>query len=97
MTNLLTFPSPGVPWTSAEQTVLDRLGRVFAKATECECGTTDEGDPWIVFCGADSSFVAHVARIGTRYVMIWADGTSAYGADINRLLISALHRSSHAA
>lgn len=34
-----------------------------------DCGVTDEGDPWFVFCDAETGeVVAHFARIGRRYV-----------------------------
>ena len=37
---------------------------------EIECGITDEGDPWLVFCDADTSNVlCHFARLGgDKYV-----------------------------
>ena len=37
---------------------------------EIECGITDEGDPWLVFCDADTSNVlCHFARLGSdKYV-----------------------------
>jgi hypothetical protein len=34
-----------------------------------DCGITDEGDPWFVFCDAESGeIIAHFARIGGKYV-----------------------------
>jgi hypothetical protein len=34
-----------------------------------DCGVTDEGDPWFVFCDVESGeIVAHFARIGIKYV-----------------------------
>jgi hypothetical protein len=39
-------------------------------AFETDCGVTDEGDPWLVFCEADSGEIfAHFARIGGAYVV----------------------------
>ena len=36
---------------------------------EIECGITDEGDPWLVFCDADSSkLLCHLARLGAKYI-----------------------------
>ena len=97
MTTLLSFPAPGLPWTSAERRLLDQMGKMVGRATQCECGISDEGDPWIVFCDADSSFIAHVARIGARYLVVWADGTSVHGVSLDRLLSSARRRHAVAA
>jgi hypothetical protein len=97
MTTLLTFPIRGRPWTSAERSLLDQFGKALGEAIQCESGTTDEGDPWMVICDTDSSVVAHIARIGAGYVMIWADGTSDFGASLNRLVLSARHKGADAA
>ena len=97
MTTLLTFPAPSLPWSAAERRLLDQLGKIVNQATQCESGVTDEGDPWTAFFRSDGSFVAHVARIGTRYVLVWSDGTSAYASSLDRLLMSARSRGAVAA
>jgi len=39
------------------------------RAIESEHGLTDEGDPWYVFCDAESGeVIVHFARIGENYV-----------------------------
>ena len=46
--------------------ILCDLGFVF----ETDSGVADEGEPWLVFCEADSGeMFAHFARIGGRYVV----------------------------
>ena len=40
-----------------------------ARAGDVDLGVTDEGDPWFVFCDAESGdVVAHFARIGGTYL-----------------------------
>jgi len=97
MTALLIFPIRGLPWTSAERRLLDQLGKAFGEEIQCESGTSDEGDPWMAFCEPDSSFIAHVARIGAGYVLVWANGTSMCGTRLDRLLRSARRRITEAA
>jgi len=60
-------------WSNYE---LAQLHRVIAKlcgvgfAFETDSGVTDEGDPWLVFCEADSGEIfTHFARIGGEYVV----------------------------
>jgi hypothetical protein len=37
---------------------------------ETDCGITDEGEPWFVFCEANSGeVIAHFARIDGKYVV----------------------------
>ena len=46
--------------------ILRRLGL----SLDTDHGTTDEGEPWFVFCHADSGdVIAHCARIGEAYVV----------------------------
>lgn len=97
MTTLLAFPASNQPWSAAERRVLDQLGKVVNQAAQCESGVTDEGDPWTAFFRSDDSFVAHVARIGARYVLVWSDGTSAHASSLDRLLMSARRRGAVAA
>jgi len=34
-----------------------------------DCGVTDEGDPWFVFCDGESGdVIAHFARIDSKYI-----------------------------
>jgi len=46
--------------------ILCDLGFAF----ETDSGVTDEGEPWLVFCEADTGeMFAHFARIGGEYVV----------------------------
>jgi hypothetical protein len=101
MTTILTFPSRSCPWSSSEREVLDQIRRVFSDRgleTDCEHGITDEGDPWMA-CHetADGAFVAHIARIGVAYLLVWADGTSVRAASLNRFAEVARRGTVHAA
>ena len=101
MTTILAFPSRGRPWSSSEREVLDQIHRAFSDhglETNCEYGVTDEGDPWAVYNETfKGSFVAHIARIGTTYLLVWADGTSVRAASLNRFADAARRGRAHAA
>ena len=61
-----------IDWSLLELSIFEQAGRTLELQgvhVEVECGTTDEGDPWLVFCDADSSeTLCHVARLGNKYV-----------------------------
>jgi hypothetical protein len=101
MTTILAFPSRGRPWSSSEREVLDQIHRAFSDhglMTNCEHGVTDEGDPWAAYHEtAEGAFVAHIARIGVAYLLVWADGTSVRAASLYRLAKAARHGRAHAA
>jgi len=43
--------------------------RAGGMSIRTDCGVTDEGDPWFVFCADDSGeVIAHFARISSKYV-----------------------------
>jgi hypothetical protein len=57
-------------WTNEEFAELYRVEHSLFQAglaVETECGVSDEGDPWFVFCHGDGHVVAHAARIDGLY------------------------------
>jgi hypothetical protein len=60
-------------WSKHEQALLHRavgLLREAGHSIETDAGVTDEGDPWFVFCDAESGdVIAHFARIGGTYLV----------------------------
>jgi hypothetical protein len=63
---------PSTDWSLLEFSIIVEVGRSLelrGVRVEFDCGMTDEGDPWLVFCDADSSeLLCHVARLGKLYV-----------------------------
>ena len=60
-------------WSLLELSILEQARKTLefqGGHVEIECGITDEGDPWLVFCDADTSNVlCHFARLdGDKYV-----------------------------
>ena len=59
-------------WSDQEFAQLHRAAKILGKdglRLDTDHGVTDEGDPWWVFCDADTGeIVVHFARIGGRYV-----------------------------
>jgi len=55
---------------------------------EFDCGMTDEGDPWLVFCDTDSSeLLCHVARLGNEYIACMPfDGAGITGTSLTDVL-----------
>ena len=55
-------------WSLLELSILEQARKTLEHQgghVEIECGITDEGDPWLVFCDADTSDVlCHFARPG---------------------------------
>ncbi|MEL6266104.1 MAG: hypothetical protein AAFR52_10745 [Pseudomonadota bacterium] len=71
---LLSFARRTPGWSNEEQALLTRVERLIAGAgiaVETEMGETDEGDPWCVFCLAETGdVVVHLARIDGRYSLV---------------------------
>lgn len=60
--------------------------RERGSATGYEHGVTDEGDPWTVFYEVRNGMpVAHVARDGLTYVLIWRDRPPVRASDLRSL------------
>jgi hypothetical protein len=56
-------------WSRHELALFHVAANLLRKTVETDRGVTDEGDPWFVFCDADSGEVlAHFARIGGQYI-----------------------------
>jgi hypothetical protein len=76
---LVQFPARG-PWNESERKVLAELQRIFRQKgvhTDCEHGRADDGTPWTAFYDIkNGSFVAHIARHGHNYVLLWPDRTA---------------------
>src|SRR5689334_5886336 len=55
-------------WSNCELAQFHRMIAILCdvgSTFETDCGVTDEGEPWLVFCEADSGeMFAHFARIG---------------------------------
>ena len=46
-----------------------KLMRAARTSIRTDCGVTDEGDPWFVFCADETGeVIAHFARIGSKYI-----------------------------
>lgn len=59
-------------WTNQELADLYRVEALLTQANvriETTRGTSDEGDPWFVFCRADGEVFVHLARIDGMYVL----------------------------
>ena len=70
--NLARWRGPLSDWSLFELSVFDHARRSLKLQgvdVELECGVTDEGDPWLVFCDVETGDVlGHFARIGDDYV-----------------------------
>lgn len=59
-------------WSDQELAQLHRAAKILGKdglRLDTDHGVTDEGDPWWVFCDADTGeIVVHFARINGRYL-----------------------------
>jgi len=71
--NCILAKSGSTDWSLLELSILEQARKTLEYRgghVEIECGITDEGDPWLVFCDADTSNVlCHVARLGgDKYV-----------------------------
>jgi hypothetical protein len=64
--------SRGSDWTREELAELYRIEHALVQAhmtVETDRGTTDEGDPWFVFCRRDGEVLVHVTRMGGEYAL----------------------------
>ena len=79
----------GGAWSLDESLRIGETSDAFRErggATGYEHGVTDEGDPWTVFHEARNGMpVAHVARDGCTYVLIWRDRPPMRASDLSRL------------
>jgi len=59
-------------WSTHELAHLHRAAKLLRAgilSIQTDCGITDEGDPWFVFCADETGeTIAHFARIGGRYI-----------------------------
>lgn len=79
------------PWQNDELAELYRVVDLLGKAglsVETDMGVSDEGDPWFIFCRADSGDVlVHFARIDGRYVAASAVADQSYqGANFREII-----------
>ena len=62
-------------WSRDELALFSDAASLLRETVETDSGVTDEGDPWLVFCDADSGEVlAHFARIGGQYIACVLEG-----------------------
>ena len=64
-------PHPG-DWSQQELADLYRVEALLTQANmrvETDRGTTDEGEPWFVFCRPDGEIFVHLCRIGGEYLL----------------------------
>jgi hypothetical protein len=70
--NLARWNRATSDWSLFELSIFDHARRSLklqGVEVELECGVTDEGDPWLVFCNVETGDVlGHFARIGDDYV-----------------------------
>ena len=63
-------------WSNAELAELYRVVDILSRAgvaIDTDKGLSDEGDPWFVFCRADTGdVIVHFARIGNQFVAVSA-------------------------
>ena len=78
------------PWAPYERAVLGAMQREFLALgieTDCEHGRAEDGTPWTAFYAISSGyFIAHVARQGRDYVLMWSDHTSVQVRDMQQLV-----------
>jgi hypothetical protein len=90
MATIIALPPRGLPWSPREWSVLTDIRCAFDERelpTNCEHGTTDEGDPWTAFHEAQQgSLVATIAKDGRTYVFVWADQSSACALDMSNVV-----------
>jgi hypothetical protein len=90
MGHIVTFNAESGPWASWERSVLGEMQRAFEEQglrIDCEHGLSETGTPWTAFYELDyGDFVAHVARHGRGYVLLWPDDTSVRVAEMEKLI-----------
>ena len=86
------------PWAPYERAVLVAVRREFSTQgieTDCEDGRAEDGTPWTAFYAVGSGhFVAHVARQGRNYILMWPDHTSVQTRDMEQL-VSVVRRAAY--
>jgi hypothetical protein len=90
MGRVVNLHSDSGPWAPYESAVLSAIQREFSAQgieTDCEHGRAEDGTPWTAFYVVNSGlFVAHVARQGRNYVLMWSDHTSVQVRDMEQLV-----------
>ena len=90
MGHVVSFSESRRPWARWERAVLGQLQIAFEQQglkVDCEHGVSDNGTPWTVFYGIETGdFVAHVARHGRGYVLLWPDQSSVRVAEMEKLV-----------
>ena len=98
MGSLVNLHTDSGPWAPYERAVLGAMQREFLALgieTDCEHGRAENGTPWTAFHIIGSGhFVAHVARQGRDYVLVWSDHTSVQVRDMQQL-VSLVHRAGY--
>jgi hypothetical protein len=63
-------------WTARERRRIGRLRTLCAanQGWDLGYGCADAGDPWCIVHDREGDVVVHIARIGRRYVVAWAQG-----------------------
>ena len=89
--SLFSLASRPRNWSNQELAEFYRVQASLSRAgidVETEQGLSDEGDPWFVFCGADSGdVIIHFARIDGDYVVASpAFGSCVRGRDFRALI-----------
>jgi hypothetical protein len=86
------------PWTPYERADLAAIQREFSTQgieTDCEHARAEDGTPWTAYYAVSSGhFVAHVARQGRAYILVWPDQTSVRVRDKEQL-VSVVSRAAH--
>jgi hypothetical protein len=86
------------PWGPYERAVLVAIRREFSAQgieSEWEDGRAEDGTPWTAFYAVGSGhFVAHVARQGRNYILMWPDHTSVQTRDMEQL-VSVVRRAAY--
>lgn len=83
-------PPPSKDWTNQELADLYRVKHLLDAAgipNQLERGLTDEGDPWLVFCGPDAEVFIHLCRLDGIYLLDSPNvQTPLRGANFNALI-----------
>ena len=81
----------GRDWTNQELAELYRVESILAQSNvpiTTMRGTTDEGDPWFVFCDAHGDVFVHLCRIDGNYVLDGPSLSSVLEGDSFRSLVN---------
>lgn len=90
MGSVVNLSSNRGPWASHERAICAAIQQGFSAQgieTGCEHGRAEDGTPWTAFYAADTGhFIAHVARQGRNYILLWSDHTSVQCRDMEQLV-----------